>query len=152
MPTYPWKRFWSKPAGTLHLDDLGCLINPEQLGGLALNPEVVTLEQVADTPCLALLGEPGSGKTSALESECSRLQGLSPVLELHFVNLKDYGSEQSLYNAVFDSPWWNSWRTGTSRVVLIVDALDEGLLRVSNLSRVIVRGLAMQPLDRLLFR
>ena len=67
--TYNWKRFWCPRTGNLSLIDRGYLYDPDTEWGRAYNSDVVAFESIAATPCLALLGEPGIGKTHALTAE-----------------------------------------------------------------------------------
>lgn len=152
MPRYQWTRFWSGPADTIQLDELACLVDPEGPAGYPLNPHVVSIDAIAHLPCLVLLGEPGSGKSSAVESYMGGLQPPAAHTESRIFNLKDYGSEDRLFRDIFEAPWWTGWREGESTLILVVDSLDEGLLRVANLARVLARGLATGPVARLRFR
>jgi hypothetical protein len=152
MPGYQWTRFWSGPADTIQLDELACLVDPEGPAGHALNPHVVSIDAIAHLPCLVLLGEPGSGKSSALESYVAGLRPPPADTDARIFNLKDYGSEDRLFRDIFEAPWWTAWREGESTLILVVDSLDEGLLRVANLARVLARGLATGPVARLRFR
>ena len=69
MPTlFDWKRFWCPRDKSISLSDQGFLPDPDKEWGLLANPDLVQFEEVAATRCLALLGEPGVGKSLALAS------------------------------------------------------------------------------------
>lgn len=63
MPT----RFWN-PLGKSYWDDHGYLRDPEEYP--ELSRDLRTLDQLADEPCLLLLGEPGIGKSTVLREQC----------------------------------------------------------------------------------
>lgn len=62
--SYGWKRFWCPRDGSINLMDSGYLADPEGSYGNHFNPTLRSFEEVSKLPCLALLGEPGIGKTS----------------------------------------------------------------------------------------
>ena len=64
---YPWKRFWCPRDGAINLSDEGFLFDPESEHAKYIAPDVVAFESISHLPCLALLGEPGIGKSTALE-------------------------------------------------------------------------------------
>ena len=68
---YKWKRFWCPRSGSINLADGG--YDPEAEWGKAYNPNLITFETISHLPCLALLGEPGIGKTQALKAEQSEI-------------------------------------------------------------------------------
>jgi predicted NACHT family NTPase len=65
---YKWKRFWCPRSGNINLTDGGYLYDPDAEWGKADNPDLVSLEAIAEIPCLVLLGEPGIGKSQELEN------------------------------------------------------------------------------------
>ena len=71
---YSWKRFWCPRTGRIDLSDDGYLSDPDVEGERAYNPDVMPFESIESIPCLALLGEPGIGKTSAMQLERESIQ------------------------------------------------------------------------------
>ena len=71
---YNWKRFWCPREGNINLMDGGYLSDPDAEFGHIYNPDVVPFSAMAETPCLALPGEPGTGKSFAMESERSAIK------------------------------------------------------------------------------
>ncbi len=59
----PWTRFWIPRDTAPALGDGGYLVDPESDHGKAANAHARTLEQLDETPCVALRGEPGIGKS-----------------------------------------------------------------------------------------
>jgi hypothetical protein len=73
---YNWKRFWCPREGRIQLDEDGFLLEPESEVAAYYDPGVVPFEKIAALPCLALLGEPGLGKSTARDSEVKSVQEL----------------------------------------------------------------------------
>ncbi|EKQ67207.1 hypothetical protein OsccyDRAFT_5036 [Leptolyngbyaceae cyanobacterium JSC-12] len=137
---YGWKRFWCPRSGSINLADGGYLCDPEGEWGKAYNPDLVSLEAISHLPCLALLGEPGIGKTKALEVEQSKIVGKIQEQgdQVLFLDLRSYGSEDRLVRSLFDSPEFKAWQAGTHRLHIFLDSFDECLLRVDTLATLLV--------------
>src|ERR1700751_2317962 len=65
---YEWTRFWCRRDSTIGLSDDQYLPDPETEFGKVLNPALLRFLEIAEKPCLALLGEPGVGKSRALKA------------------------------------------------------------------------------------
>ena len=152
--TYDWKRFWCPPAGHINLSDSGFLVDPDDPYGAALNPDVVPWDSISQSACLILLGEPGIGKSSALESERKRTERVLGETgdQLLWVDLRRYESDQRLHEHVFESAVVKAWRNGTSRLHLFVDSMDECLMRIENIGPMLIGELSELPVERLSIR
>ncbi|MBW4465787.1 MAG: hypothetical protein KME07_10170 [Pegethrix bostrychoides GSE-TBD4-15B] len=137
---YGWKRFWCPRTGSINLADRGYLCDPDGEWGKAYNPDLVTFETISHLSCLALLGEPGIGKTQALEVERSEI--VNKIQEQGdralFIDLRSYGSEDRLVRSLFDSSEFKAWQTGTHKLYIFLDSFDECLLRVDTLATLLV--------------
>ncbi len=137
---YKWKRFWCTRSGRINLADGGYLCNPEEKWGKIYNPDLVTFEAISDLLCLALLGEPGIGKSHTIEAEKNEIiseiqkQG-GQVLSL---DIRSYGSEDRLVSRLFDSPEFTQWLEGSHHLHIFLDSLDECLLRIDTLATLLV--------------
>lgn len=137
---YNWQRFWCPRSGSINLADGGYLYDPEAEWGKIYNPDLVAFKAISGLPYLALLGEPGIGKTHALEVEQSKIiskiqeQG-GQVLPL---DLRSYGSEDRLICRLFDSLEFTAWLQGTYRLDIFLDSFDECLLRIDTLATLLV--------------
>lgn len=137
---YGWKRFWCSRSGSINLACGGYLCDPEVEGGHTYNPDLVTFKTISDLPCLALLGEPGIGKSHTIEAEQNEIiseiqkQG-GQVLSL---DIRSYGSEDRLVRRLFDSPEFTKWLKGTYQLHIFLDSLDECLLRIDTLATLLV--------------
>jgi hypothetical protein len=151
---FDWKRFWCPRGGIFNLADGGFLSDPETSWGKLLNPELVTFGELSEVRCLALLGEPGIGKTWALErdgvaaEEAIAREG-GKVMRL---DLRSFGSEDRLVKTLFEAPEWQEWRSRDYHLHLFLDSLDECLLRIDNVASLLSDELPKQPVERLLLR
>ncbi|HBL12472.1 MAG TPA: hypothetical protein DD379_13910, partial [Cyanobacteria bacterium UBA11162] len=136
---YDWKRFWCPRSGHIAPRDRGYLVDPESEWGRYYNPDLVSLEAIADIPCLVLLGEPGIGKSQEMENLRSYTEETTnqthKVLKL---NLQAYGSEDRLVRSLFESKTFTDWINGTHRLYVFLDSLDEGLLRIETLATLLI--------------
>ena len=65
---HSWKRFWYPRSAPLATGEEGFLLNPDAEYGKFLNPGAMSFDKIADSPCLVLLGEPGTGKSDELHA------------------------------------------------------------------------------------
>ncbi|MDZ8069461.1 MAG: hypothetical protein RMY64_28255 [Nostoc sp. DedQUE08] len=140
-PDYKWKRFWCPRSGHINLADGGYLCDPEEKWGKIYNPDLVTFDAISHFSCLALLGEPGIGKSCALKAE--KKQIISKIQqqggEVHSLDdIRSYGSEDRLVRRLFDSPEFTQWIEGTHQLHIFLDSLDECLLRIDTLATLLV--------------
>ncbi len=147
-----FERFWVPPTNVLDLSDAGFLRDPGDhcLPGRAPEP-LAGLESV---PALALLGEPGTGKSTELRRESKRISA-KPAESGHVVmhvDLHDYSSDGLLYHRVFESPEFLTWLDGRTRLSLHLDGLDEALMRIDTVANLLASELAKLPKDRLSIR
>lgn len=149
----PWKRFWCPVDGSYSLGDEGFLVDPASAVSRALQPEVVELPSLASMPCLALLGEPGMGKSTALRQviQDSVKDQSSAVLA---IDLREYGDESRLERAVFHSDAFRAWVEGDGRLTLFLDSLDECSVRIPTVAALLLAGLDARAsiLERLSLR
>ena len=152
-PQYKWKRFWCPRDGNLNLADSGFLIDPDGEYGASFNPDVTSFDKIRDTPCLILLGEPGTGKSTALleHKKTTDASLLTPDISL-WVDLRGFQTDVRLIQGIFEHPTFVTWRNGTHRLHLFLDSFDEGLLRVNVLSTILGDEFQKAPVDRLSIR
>ncbi|WP_071192221.1 hypothetical protein [Trichormus sp. NMC-1] len=135
---YKWKRFWypRSQSDSINLACGGYLCDPEAEWGRFYNPHLVTFEAISDFPCLALLGEPGIGKSRVLETSISKIQQQgSQVL---YLDLRSFGDENRLVQELFNSQKFNQWLKGTHKLHIFLDSFDECLLRIDTLATLLV--------------
>lgn len=153
-PRYNWTRFWCPRDGAYSLSDGGFLYDPESEYGDRLNPHVRKFDQIAATPCLVLLGEPGIGKSHELEQArlseeaAAKARGDTSL----FFDLRAFSTDALLYSQLFDSTEFRAWQAGTGRLCLFLDSLDEGLLNIKTLAAFLAAGFGRCPIDRFSLR
>jgi hypothetical protein len=146
---YPWNRYWVPREGTISFDHDGLLVPPRtSRNPHYLNPgDVVEFDQIADFPCLALLGEPGIGKSYAIENV--RIENLrSSEAEggkFFFLDLRSHSDEQRLLNALLGSDEFKWWRVGGRQLTICLDSLDECLLRLETLASLLADEFGKLP-------
>lgn len=137
MAKYPWKRFWAPRGVQSALGDGGYLSDPDGPAGQILNPRLTTLAGLEDITWLALLGEPGIGKSTELWVEKERLAALvAPADEVRLVDLAGISTGAELRDAVAPP-------SGRGRLWLLLDGLDECLLDLKQAAHIIADRLKL---------
>lgn len=151
-PVIPWKRYWCPLGQPINCGASGreFLADPEGDFGRIWSPNVFELAQILDRPCLVLCGEPGMGKTKAIEMARIMIisrPGTDP--EPIWLAFRDIPNEQVFHRETFETAKWQSWLKSESRLTLIIDGIDEGLIRVQGFIPYLARQLRDAPLARL---
>lgn len=120
---YPWPRFWTRPGD--NIDD-GFFADASSI--LGEGGDAAQLSELLNDPCIVLLGEPGLGKTHAIDDAVAELRRSGN--RVHEVALGAYEDGESLIGAIVDSVAWRTWRASDDVLFLFLDALDEALLHV----------------------
>ncbi len=151
---YAWKRFWCPREGSSSLTDGGYLVDPDTQYGSYLNPALRPFADISHIPCLALLGEPGIGKTETMKTEQAAIDAAvaSDGGVTLWLNLRTCGSEQRLIDKLFESSEFTSWMEGDHHLHVFLDSLDECLLRVDTVAALLVEELGDCPVERLSLR
>jgi len=137
---YPWKRFWCPSSGSFSLADDGYLVDPEGGYAKAVGSDVIPFQNIADVPCLTLLGEPGIGKSTAIEQDYRFVQAqvAADGDATFFSDLGEYGDESRLVRDVFASETVRSWLEGHHVLHLFLDSLDECRMDIPNVARLLM--------------
>lgn len=150
---YNWKRFWCPITGNIQFDYRGFLADPDDHGYLT-KPDVVPFNKISHIPCLVLLGEAGIGKTTAAKQEYE--QRLEQVRdsddECLWFELGEYDTDTTLCQKIFENQTVQTWRKGSNKLYLFLDSLDEGLLSIKILVRILKREIENLPCERLYLR
>lgn len=153
---YPWKRFWCPREGSTNLSDGGFLYDPESKYADLIQPDVIPFEKIAHMPCLALLGEPGIGKSTVMEDLSLSLQKSieSSGDSILYINLNEYGNENRLIKDLFECEKYTTWRNGNHILHLFLDSLDECRIRIPQVATIFINHLnrIRNQLDRLRIR
>ena len=144
-------RFWVPRGIVADLSDGGFLADFDSRYSAFAKAVAVPIETLEDTPALALLGEPGMGKSTVLDQEAQRLTDSARTNEdrVLLVDLAACGSDVTVRQKVFQSALLSEWKNGSSRLHLLLDGFDTCLQSVRPLVAVLLDGLREQPLERL---
>jgi hypothetical protein len=151
---YDWQRFWIARTGTLDLSDGGFFVDPANTIRRSDPSRPATLTELRNYRALVLLGEPGIGKSTALEAEAKRVSAVSitgETVSIH-VDLRAYSSDSLLHQRVFGSPEFIAWTKGSSHLILHLDSLDEALLRIDTIANFLASELPHYPISRMSVR
>jgi hypothetical protein len=139
----PWQRYWCRSPGKFELDHQGFLADPATKSWYQTNRELKTLEEVESTCCLALLGEPGAGKSNVLfhAAEALKTRVSQDGDQVRFVDLNAYNTDVALIEDVFENEQLRKWQHGIHTLHLFLDSLDECQLRMDNVGNVLGKRL-----------
>lgn len=153
---YNWKRFWCSRTGSFNLSDGGYLVDPDSEWGrlYMYNPDVVPFESIAMLQCLVLLGEPGIGKTHAMQTTQNVISNkiIEKGEQILCFDLRPYGSEDRLIHNLFENTTFLTWAREKHRLHIFLDSLDECLLRIDTLAALLIDELKKYPIERLSLR
>ncbi|OHB74836.1 MAG: hypothetical protein A2Z25_09655 [Planctomycetes bacterium RBG_16_55_9] len=138
---YPWRRFWCPREGVMNLSDGGFLYDPEGEHAEWIQSDVVPFEKITHIPCLALLGEPGIGKSTAMEDLKSSSQEsiTSSGNGLLYLNLNEYGEENRLIDDLFRCEMFLKWKQGNHQILhLFLDSLDECHIQIPHVATILI--------------
>jgi predicted NACHT family NTPase len=134
----------------------GYLADPEEKYGRIYNPFLFPFEEIAEIPCLILLGEPGTGKSTVLEEqhEFVEEQVRNTVDQALRFDLGAYQSDTLLHQSLFGCREFQDWLHGTHHLHLFLDSLDECLLQIQVVARLLAETLRQysRSLNRLSLR
>lgn len=119
---YSWPRFWTDPGENIGEDFFDRSLR------FALGANALQLSKLIDEHCLVLLGEPGLGKSHAIDDAVAEHRRSGDAM--HLVNLGAYEDGESLIGAIIDDAAWRAWRVSDDLLFLFLDGLDEALLHV----------------------
>lgn len=152
VKSFPWKRFWCRREDSYTLADRGFLTDPTGEHGELLNPHLTTFDQLQAVACLALLGEPGVGKSWSLSVDVEAFRQQFPEMPMIRLDLRSFGSEDRLYKALFENQILLHWISGDHDLHLYLDSFDECLLRIDTIAAILADELPKLPLNRLKLR
>jgi predicted NACHT family NTPase len=141
---YNWQRFWCPRSGHINLADGGYLYDPEAEWGNAYNPDLVSFSAISQIPCLVLLGEPGIGKSQAIEAEQEKVADelKNTTDEILSLNLRSITDTYQLDSKLFKSKKFTNWLDGEHRLHIFLDSLDECLLQIKKIATLLIDELS----------
>ncbi|GKS10942.1 hypothetical protein YDYSY3_19420 [Paenibacillus chitinolyticus] len=144
---YEWKRYWCSREGTIRLTSEGFLEDPHAYMKLG---HVVSSEEISQKECLALLGEPGIGKTNSLKQFVESMKDVNKPI---YLDLRSYSSDERLIKDLFESPLFLDWkRSNSGDIYIFLDSLDECLLRMDHISFLLSQEFEKYDVERIKLR
>src|SRR5205807_1636374 len=99
---YSWPRFWTAPGESMDEDFF------DRSSMFAFGMTALQLSKLGDERCLVLLGEPGLGKSHAIDDAVAGHRQSGDAV--HLVDLGAYDDGESLVAAIVDSAASREWR------------------------------------------
>jgi hypothetical protein len=149
----PWPRRWVRHGHRQPVDHAGFLVTNAfgLLGSDTAAEALLTLEDVADVPCVVALGEPGLGKSTALQAFIDWLAAHRESKQVLRLDLAVISSREELLDRVFRCADVAEWLASTYVLHLVLDSLDECPVPLEPLCATLVDELGRLPLARLRF-
>jgi hypothetical protein len=152
----PLTRFWLPFVGRKENDGIptirlyhGVLPDPEDEYGKLSNPGITTLPNIQHKRCFALLGQPGLGKTIAIEQWLEELRNRAqPQDAIIYITGRGLAAPDEVRRDTIESADWRRARAANGEITLVLDGLDEALQRLPLLVTTLYKALKDQPPDR----
>jgi hypothetical protein len=147
----PWKRLWLPldketkwyAAGEGFLEDWDDIFGSRPADG----PK--HLDELLGLRCLILCGEPGMGKSKALELHRPQIEEKARQAgELYWRAFREAISPEHLLQDLKGSSEWQKWIAG-GELTVVIDGVDEGLALAAGLVSVLTAELRDKPVARL---
>ncbi len=100
------------------------------------------------------MGEPGIGKSQAIKDAIQLVSESFPNDKCFSLDLRSFGDERRLYDALFKNEKIEEWINGAHRLHLFLDSFDECLLRIDIVGSLLADEFktGKYPIDRLWLR
>jgi hypothetical protein len=145
----PWRRYWVPLGGSISCGDdgQGFLDDPESDFGRHINPAVCELDTLLERSPLVLCGEPGIGKTTALRNLRAEIESAhDSVLWIDFRSIPDVGT---FVRRTIETVAWQECQSSGKRLALVIDGVDEGLIKIPDFITFLHGDLKQFDLQRL---
>jgi hypothetical protein len=146
---YDWKRYWIPWEKELPLDDAGFLLDPAEASDSwwSHTNDAVSFDSLIQSPCLVLLGEPGMGKSSTLESAAGLTEKAveGTAAQVLRCDLGPFNTDSGVVNDIFESEEFVAWRNHRRPLHLFLDSLDECRISIPGVARLLGRKLGRLP-------
>src|SRR5438132_422779 len=111
LPHFPWTRFWSPNGSSINLSFDGYLPDPEEGYAAPINPNLVRFPDIGTKSFLVFLGEPGIGKTDAINSERKAIEEEAKRSGdlIEWIELQAYSSTEQLDRDLFEGDRFHTW-------------------------------------------
>ena len=149
---YEWTRFWCPEGENYYIDREGYLIDPKYQ--FSPNSHLIVNPLERKEKCIILLGEPGAGKTIAMESYNSNLEkkfknSSNKILP---INLRIIGDQISFKSEIFENSIFKDWLNADYNLFLLLDSFDECYIRTSVIAHLLSEYLKRISQNRIFLR
>jgi len=150
---YKWDRFWCPSNKNYTVVNEGFLLDPEDPIAKYYDSTALRFDEIPDSPCLVLLGEPGIGKTKVLD-DIYNLSKLEEGARTTRIDLRSYNTADGLVFDLMNNPEIQEWlNNNNSNLTIFFDSLDECLLNVRTVAALLIdRVIKNWPYQRLRLR
>ena len=156
LPHFPWTRFWCPNGSAITVDFGGYLPDPENSNAAHINLDLARLSDICTKRFLVLLGEPGIGKTDALDSERKAIEEEAARCGdlIEWIELQAYSSAGQLERDIFEGDTFRAWLASDKQLHLFFDSFDECRLLIQNLASFLIAKFKCKqyPVERLRLR
>lgn len=163
ISSIPWERYWVERGGSYEADDDGFTVEPGTIHPLLArrNPNLSQLDALDDVRCVLALGDPGLGKSWEIDAYVARLaagrdaaaRAASPPMVLLGFDITEFDTRDQVRDAIFAAPELVAWKSADAGLLyLVLDSLDESLMRLDPLCEYLLDEFTRLPLDRLRLR
>lgn len=146
---YKWQRFWQKRGSQSNWKDSDGLLSRtvDFVDSTYANSNgLKELDDLLETSCLVLLGEPGMGKSVVLSQTHDELAQNAEYGKCEWLNLPDYSSAKEVVDTLFhDNSIFQKWIDGDFLFHIFLDSLDESPISPDTLGRQLRRVLENYP-------
>jgi hypothetical protein len=132
------KRFWCTREQTYSIGDGGYLSDRDAKHGDVWQPHALSLDDLSATRCVALLGEPGIGKSTAVAQASVAAASEATAASTMFIDLRSYGSEDRLERDISTAPAFTAWERDGDDLHLFLDSLDECRLQIPYVAALLI--------------
>lgn len=130
---YEWERFWVDAEQRVAVDFEKFFSDPrDEYEWLRPRVTAKTLDELQTEPCLILLGEPGLGKSQAIDDA---VRGSSADVIVDRLDLAANSDASALRSRMTESERWREWAEGGRTLFLYLDSLDEATLHFPSIHK-----------------
>lgn len=152
-PVFEWNRLWVPQTGTIQMGSSwdnaeAYLADPEiKVLGTRQNADLKKTEEllVRQAGCVVLTGDPGMGKTQTL----ARFFAAQDAASFLRVEFRDVPDAATFTEETTKSVAWRKWRRGSGFLTLVIDGVDEGLIKITGFVSYLTGMLRKVPVERL---
>lgn len=149
---YDWNRLWyRKYSNTPYIETSEKMMTFFNTLSSSYT-DLFNLESLEHVSCLILLGEPGLGKTTALQAEYARIIDAYGEQSVIFVDLEAVDSNQYIRDLIFNQQKYKQWQEELGRLHIFLDSLDRTRLPKESVIQAIINELRNSDISNLSLR